>query len=238
MLSFNQQTITIITLSANPFKTLLLRNNRFNHLLSVKPSSYLQSDNSSTADKMEEVNNLGHVVEHVDRIVTEGLRQNADMQTIAKDVTVAMTQLCPKWNWTVLCGDNFDVSSEGRQSRDVMLLKQYYDVLKVVVFRGSPLDKYTGGPAVLAVVRNKLPNPYTDADNIRKSIEESQGETGKMVNNVRVYLQNQYPRENWIVIAGDDFALSQDYEQVPSIKFCATVGHLSMIVVKPFTSSD
>lgn len=181
---------------------------------------------------MEEINNLGFVSEYVERIIMDNMGKNMSMQEMAKQITQVVSHNYSKWNWTVLCGDKYEVSTEGRKNRDVMYHRKLHDNLKVLILRGSPLDKYTGGPAILSIVRNKLQSPQNDSDHIRMCIEHACGDSGRMVEHIRKYLKDQYPRENWIVIAGDDFALSQDYEQMPSLAFCATVGHISVIVVK------
>lgn len=179
---------------------------------------------------MTDLNELGEALyTSLLNIVKDCNGRHVDFKEMSRVLTELMAKHHPKWNWTVLCGDQYDVSTDGRKMRDIMLCKTIEGV-KVMVLRGSPLERYIGGPANICVVRNKLGKSDTDA--IKAAVEYSAGDCGRMTELIRKHLKAAYPCENWIVIAGDDFALSQDYEQMPCLAFCATVGHISIIVVK------
>ena len=181
---------------------------------------------------MEDCNNLGKVIELVDRTVFEASQKQDMLQSTASDVCNLMSRVFPKWNWTVLCGDKFDVCTEGHGNSDIMLSKRYPNNLRVIVLRGSSLEPYTGGPAVISVRKNELLNSDDDLAAIRAAIEASPRDMSSMVENTRKYFKERYPGINWVVIAGDDFALNPDFEQMASIVFCGTVGHISIVIVK------
>ena len=179
---------------------------------------------------MQNVNRFGARL-HLETLVKECLRHGSNLEQVSAALTQRVKQHCPKWNWTVLCGQDFEMCRHADNWHEVMFYQDFEDNLKVVIIRGSPLDKYEGGPAHLAIVKEALPNSERDLKAIVQTIETSRGCCDRIVLGIKSYFNEQYPSENVVVIAGEDFALSQQFDELASLIFCAAVGQISIIIV-------
>lgn len=179
---------------------------------------------------MQNVDRFGKRLQ-LDVLVKDCLRRGSNIEQVSAALTQRVKQHCPKWNWTVLCGQDFETCRHADNWHEVMFCQEFEDKLRVIIIRGSPLDKYEGGPANLAIVKEALPKPERDLRAIKRAVETSDGSCDRIVTNIKRYFSEQYPSENVVVIAGEDFALSQQFDELASLIFCAAVGQISIIIV-------